>query len=66
MKRTIRVTAYDGATRIETVSKITVPKGQLIRSEVERLARQTAAIVADGVRGLPYTSFGPDNTRIKL
>ena len=66
MKRTIRVVAYNGDTRIETVSKITVRPGCLVRSEVEHLAARTAAAIADGVRNLPYTNFGPENTVVKL
>ena len=65
MKRTVRVIAYDGDIRIETTAKITVRPGCLVRSEVQSLADKAAAAVADGIRGLPYTRFGPTNTVVK-
>ena len=64
LKRTSRVTANDGLIKIEIVTKITMPNGTLVRAEADRLARHAARFSADGARGLPYTNFGPENTRV--
>ena len=62
--RTSKVVAKDGNVRIEISTRIIAPNGMLVRSEMDRLAQAAARIGADGVRTLPYTNFGPENTKV--
>jgi hypothetical protein len=64
MKRTVCVVANDGDIRIESITRISVPNGYLVRTEIESLTQAVARLAADGVRNLPYTNFGPMNTRV--
>jgi len=64
LKRTSRVIANDGDAKIEITTRIVVPSGRLARVEIDRLSRAAARFAADGVRGLPYTNFGPENTKV--
>ncbi len=66
LKRTSRVIANDGEVKIEIVTKIAVPNGRLVRAEADRLVRHAARSNADGIRSLPYTHFGPENTQVTL
>ena len=64
MKRIVKVVANDGDSRIEVTARI-LPSKTLVRSEVNHLAQQLARGIADGLRPLSYTNFGPDNTDVQ-
>ncbi len=66
MKRTVKVLADDGMTRIEATIRIMVPKGDFVRGEVESIVQKTARGYADVLKQIPYTDFGVENTRVAM
>ena len=65
MKRMARVIAVDGPYRMEVQIKFT-SRNDLLREEVDEVARRLARRTADAVRDLPYADFGPERTRIEM
>lgn len=66
MKRNAKVVAFDGDERITVLIRINTNKYRLSKGEVGRIAVATANNVADGLRSLPYTKFGPHNTKVEV
>ena len=65
MKRNAKVVAVDGPYRVEVSISFKSGNG-LVRDEVDQVTRNMARKTADAVRELPFTDFGPDNTRIEM
>ena len=64
MKRIVKVVANDGSSRIEVTARIT-SNNSFTRTETNRIAQELARGIADGLRPLSYTNFGPDNTDVR-
>jgi hypothetical protein len=64
MKRTVKVKANDGYNRIEISAKINTGAG-LTRDEANKMATQVGRQIADVLRGVSYTDFGIENTRVQ-
>lgn len=66
MKRSVKVSANDGDVLVEIKTRIiTTRQAALSRDEVDRIATKVGRVIADGVRVLPYTDFGPENTIVR-
>jgi hypothetical protein len=65
MKRNVTIVANDGDTHIEITARI-MPRSPLTRDEVNRVAVEIGRSIADGLRDVSYTSFGPENTQIQM
>lgn len=65
MKKNARITADDGEVRVDVTVRILSRNG-LLRGEVQKIAVGTARKVADGLRDVVFTGFGPENTKIRL
>lgn len=64
MKRTIRVTGFDGDTTIDVVAKITTNKS-LVSREINRMAGELADGLMRQLIDVPYTSMRLSRMKVK-
>ena len=62
MKRSIRLYANDGRTKVRIVASIEC--SELTRDEVAMVASDITRRIASAIAGVRYTDFGIDNTRV--
>jgi len=65
MKKAALIVADDKEVRI-TVKVLVRSRNGLTRDEVMQITRKAARITADGIKALPYTDFGAENTRVEV
>jgi hypothetical protein len=63
-KKNARISSNDSNGNAIQVAVEFTSTNELEKDEVEEVTRQAARAVADIIRKLPYTNFGPENTRI--
>jgi len=66
MTKTIHLEADDGSLSVEVTAKLTPREGAYQPSELKSAKLSLARALADGLRGMSYTDFGPENIRVRL
>ncbi len=66
MKHTIHVDANDGDTTVKVTVVVSAADDCHAPDELAKVKQDLARAIADGIRGLTYTSFGPENTQVRL
>lgn len=64
MKRNAKVVAVDSDTRMEISIRFRSDRFVLTTNETKKVAVEAAEKIADAIRTLPYTKYGPVNTRV--
>lgn len=65
MKRNAKITSRDSEGQTIEIN-VLVKSNDLDASEIDRVATQASREIADAIRKLVYTDFGPENTQIKM